>query len=206
MGRISAAALFLSILCISCPVSAQDSDNAPPVVELRGATADETSTTVFVSYIVFDADDDVLAVESNAVHSLPRTGKTDVVPGRLTYELYVHSDGTLGTWVEVRTAAIMIANEFDVAHPFGTGDFSESSSSRNAQMYSWDDPGPELLAQGFVRPTDVPTSRYHFYLVADDGINEPVYAVSDFTLMLEGFGPTLVRLSGWGEVKEHYLD
>ena len=49
-------------------------------------------------------------------------------------------------------------------------------------------------------PSSVFAGRYYFYLVADDGVNDPVFTVSGFFFDV-GAPITAVEAVTWGEVK-----
>ena len=82
----------------------------------------------------------------------------------------------------------------------GTGDFVESSSTEDMQDYTWGDPGTGLRALGFAAVNKVLPMTMWVYLVADDGANEPVFAVSDFTIA-DNRSTTAVESRTWGWVK-----
>ena len=164
--------------------------NQPPLVELVFVGSDgpiDPLASITIRYIIFDPEEDVAE-------------DGDVESARLRYELYIYHDDKLATAQDVRFFGNMIANEFDVTHSAGTGDFNESSSTTNIQDYSWDDPGQELRAQGFMPPSAVFAGQYFLYLVADDGVNEPVFTVSDSPFDMPS-PPTAVEVHTWGEVK-----
>ena len=170
---------FWLLLFLALCARAQET-NQPPVVRFLEATpfADESTT---LSYVLFDADDDA--------------------EGKLAYELYYYPDDRLKSVEDVRTFSTMIASEKDITLDIGTGDFAESGSVEDVQTYTWDDPGPGLQNHGFAPTTKIFAGNYYLYLVADDGVNEPVFAVSDFVVTVDHEAATAVSLTNWGQVK-----
>ena len=69
---------------------------------------------------------------------------------------------------DVRTFATMIANEFDVAHSEGMGDFSESESADNVQTYTWGTRVEGLWRHGFAPTILFAEASYYVYLVCLD--------------------------------------
>ncbi|MEW6752667.1 MAG: FlgD immunoglobulin-like domain containing protein [Candidatus Latescibacterota bacterium] len=149
-------------------------ENESPVVAVSDPNASSTSGGAFanetfvVRYTLYDEDDSF------------GTGITD-----LKAELYASPDNGLGNVQDVRTYAYLIVDETDDAtvsqaglSGTGTSDFVEGSSSSNVQSYTWDNPGTALEARGWAAITKIPDGLYYIYLVADDGTNPPVYAVS----------------------------
>jgi hypothetical protein len=151
--------------------------NVAPVVDVTdpnsstlgsGAFGNETAT---IKYILFDSDNNI---------STSTAG--------LQMELYAYPDKGLRNVQDVRTFAILIVDEQDAStsvNANATGDFVEGSSSTNEQTYTWDDPGAALRALGFAALTKALDGNYYIYIVADDLVNPPVFAVSD--------GPMKVR-------------
>ncbi len=153
--------------------------NNPPQVALLEATSfvDEATT---VTYVLYDEDDD-----------------TD---GSLKYELYAYPDNGLKSVADIRTFALLLADQRDITQEVGTGDFVESTSTEDMQDYTWGDPGGELRALGFAAVNKVLPITMWVYLVADDGANEPVFVVSDFTIAVNR-SATAVESRTWGWVK-----
>jgi hypothetical protein len=148
-------------------------------VALLEATSfvDEATT---VTYVLYDEDDD-----------------TD---GSLKYELYAYPDNGLKSVADIRTFALLLADQRDITQEVGTGDFVESTSTEDMQDYTWGDPGGELRALGFAAVNKVLPMTMWVYLVADDGANEPVFVVSDFTIAVNR-SATAVESRTWGWVK-----
>jgi hypothetical protein len=157
-------------------------DNKAPIVDV--VTPDATTTdngafsseTFGIRYVLFDEDDNV------------GTTAGPVAPDTLKMELYGYPDNGLSNVLDIRTFGRLIVDEndaFTTAATAGTGDFSEGTSSSNVQLYTWDDPGVTLQnAYNFAPITKERDGTYYIYVVADDGSNPPVYAVSDGPMRL----------------------
>ena len=138
--------------------------NTAPVVAIDTPNASATSEaneTYNIIYNLYDADDDYTSATTP-----------------LTAELYFYSDNSLSTARDIRTFATLIVDEQDDTNANGTDDFVEGTGATNKQTYTWDDPGATLEALGFAPITKTPDGYYYIYIVADDGSNLPVYAVS----------------------------
>ena len=103
----------------------------------------------------------------------------------LQLELYYYPDNGLNSVLDIRTFATLIVDEQDdatvTAAPAsgnGSGDFVEGTGATNVQTYTWDDPGATLQALGFAPLTKTLDGNFFIYIVADDQINAPVFAVS----------------------------
>jgi len=139
------------------PVVAIDTPNA--------STTGYANETYNIIYNLYDSDDDLGAAALNA-------------------ELYYYVDNTLSTVRDIRTFGTLIVDENDFVHASGTQDFREGTGATNDQTYTWDDPGAVLEALGFASITKTPDGYFYIYIVADDGSNLPVYAVSSGTLRI----------------------
>ncbi len=137
-----------------------------------GGFANETFS---IQYSLFDSDDNV----------------TDTDGDTLRAALYSYPDNGLSSVQDIKTFGTLIVDERDVAgattrlgtDPTGTGDFIEGSSSGNAQTYAWDDPGTAAQqAFGWGAVTKTLDGTYYIYIIADDGTNAPVFAVSSGAL------------------------
>ncbi|MBI2505580.1 MAG: T9SS type A sorting domain-containing protein [Candidatus Latescibacteria bacterium] len=144
--------------------------NNVPVVQVTEPNAATIASGVFgnetagIKYILFDSDTNVL------------TSSTE-----LQMEMYAYPDKGLRNVQDIRTFGTLIVDEQDnttVNSASGTNDFVEGTSSTNEQTYTWDDPGTALRALGFAAITKNPDGNYFIYLVADDLVNPPVFAVS----------------------------
>lgn len=142
--------------------------NVAPIVQVTDpdattASAGFANETSSIKYILFDSDTNILT---------STTG--------LQMELYAYPDKGLRNVQDVRTFGTLIVDEQDntTVNAAGTNDFTEGTSASNAQSYTWDDPGAALRALGFAALTKNPDGNYYIYLVADDLVNPPVYAVS----------------------------
>ncbi len=143
--------------------------NVAPVVQVTDPDATTASSgfsneTAGIKYILFDSDTNVLT---------STTG--------LQMELYAYPDKGLRNVQDVRTFGLLIVDEQDnttVNAASGSNDFTEGTSASNTQSYTWDDPGAALRALGFAALPKTSDGQYYIYLVADDLVNPPVYAVS----------------------------
>lgn len=104
--------------------------------------------------------------------------------------IYVYPDNGLSSVKDIETFATLVVNEQDdisaIANAPATDDFTEGNSESANLIYTWDDPGVVYQnAFGWAAITKMLDGNYYVYLVADDGTNNPVYAVSD--------GPLRVR-------------
>jgi len=159
-------------------------DNIAPVVDVVEPNATTTDNGAFASetfnirYVLFDEDDNV------------GTTVIPVAPDTLKTELYTYADNGLSNVRDIRTFGTLIVDENDAftaatATPAGTGDFVEGTSSSNVQLYAWDDPGVTLQnAYNYAPITKSRDGLYYVYVVADDGSNPPVFAVSDGALRI----------------------
>ncbi|MCC7262525.1 MAG: T9SS type A sorting domain-containing protein [Candidatus Latescibacteria bacterium] len=143
--------------------------NAAPVVDVIEPDATTAGTTfanetASIKYILFDSD------------TSPITSTTG-----LQMELYAYADKGLRNVQDIRTFGTKIVDEQDVStvNANGTNDFIEGTSSTNTQTYTWDDPGSALRDLGFAALTKARDGNYYIYIVADDLVNPPVFAVSD---------------------------
>lgn len=172
------AQLFPVLLIGANGVQAQD--NAPPTVQLLQATpfADEQTT---ISYLLYDAEDDAT--------------------GTLSYALFLYPDERLSSADDIRTFATRLADEKDVLLDVGLGDLSEGTAADDVQTYTWGDAPRALQNQGFAPATQILPGSYYLYLVADDGVNAPVFTVSDFQVTVAHV-PTAVQGASWALVKE----
>ena len=144
-------------------------ENTQPVVVL--VQPDVTGSGVVdgflaIEYVLYDADNDAGTIPTES----------------LKMELYFHPDSGLSTVDEVRNLATLIVDERDSflqGDPPGTGDFKESLTSTNVQRYTWTETPTGLQeAFGFRALTATPDGDYFVYIVADDGVNPPVFDVS----------------------------
>lgn len=167
-------------LLLSVPLLAQEIENRPPVVQILDA-GPFAAETLPISYLLFDAEEKV---------------------GVLRYALYAYPDNKLPTAGQIRLFGLMIADEQDLLNTKGTGDFAESTNSTDLQSYTWDDPGPDLRGIGFAALNRTMDGNFYLYLVADDGVNEPVFTVSAAPVRIDRSAPvTAVNQRTWAEVK-----
>ena len=144
--------------------------NVAPVVavltpDASTAAAGSVSEQATIRYILYDEDDSFT--------------------GNLKASLYYYPDSGLSTVQDIRTFGTLIVDHTDdTSVPqgnlpgTGTNDFLESSSAGNVRSYSWRNPGTELQRRGWAPLTKTRQGLYYIYIVADDGLNPPVFAVS----------------------------
>ena len=139
------------------------SNAAPTVAVLQPDGVGDTANTSFlIQYDLNDTDDDL------------DTG--------LAAALYAYPSDNLSTVRDIRIFATKIADENDVSavNANGTDDLEEGSN----RDYTWDDPSGALKGNLFASIFRVPSGSYFIYLVADDGSNPPVFAVSSGPLSI----------------------
>ncbi|MDA0338176.1 MAG: hypothetical protein O2782_23650, partial [bacterium] len=133
--------------------------NTAPTVAITDpdGVGDTANTSYTIRYDLTDADDDLT--------------------GSLNAAFYAYPAGGLKSVQDIRIFGTLIADENDVSarNPAGTDDLTEGSN----QTYTWDAP-PAALQTGalFASILKVRSGSYFIYLVADDGDNPPVFAVS----------------------------
>ena len=139
--------------------------NDAPVVDIidPDGVGDIANLSYTIRYDLTDADNDL---------------NTD-----LDAALYAYPSGGLKSVQDIMIFATKIADQDDVSarNANGTDDLTEGTS----QTYTWDDP-PGSLQTGslFASIFKVQSGRYYIYIVADDGQNPPVFAVSDGQLTI----------------------
>ena len=162
--------------------TAVQADNQPPVVGIV-ATHPFIEETIQVAYILYDEDD-------------------NAVDGKLTYGLYFYPDAGLVSVQDIRIFATTIANEKDVTLPEGTGLFSEGDSAEEVVLYTWGEHSRGLRMNGFAPLTKIMEGQYYIYLVADDGVNDPVFTVAGpIKVDRSAPAPTAVSSKSWGSIK-----
>ncbi|MBT4501878.1 MAG: hypothetical protein HOC74_29370 [Gemmatimonadetes bacterium] len=179
------AVVFVFTLSAAC--AGLQSNEAPQVALLEATLF--VNESMDISYILYDEDDD-----------------TD---GSLRYGLYLYSSDELEKVEDIRVFGWMVADQRDITLDIGTGDFAESRSAEDVQIYTWDDPGPALMRLGFAATTKMLEGSFYLYLVADDGVNDAVFTISDFSIKVDrtaGGGTaseqaTAIAASSWGAVK-----
>ncbi len=139
--------------------------NTAPVVSLTqpDGVGDEANTEYLIEYSAVDADDNLGA--------------------NLRLALYAYPSPALTSVQDIRIFGFLVADENDVptVNTAGTGDLTEGLH----QSYTWDEP-PAALRQDalFASILRLPSGPYWIYLVADDGRNSPVFAVSSGAVVL----------------------
>lgn len=133
--------------------------NSAPTVSISDpdGVSDSANTSFVIRYDLNDGDDDL--------------------SGKLNAAFYAYSSPGLKSVQDIRIFATLIADQNDVTarNANGTGDLTEGTN----QTYTWDDP-PAALQSGslFGSIRKVRSGAYYIYLVAEDGDNRPVFAVS----------------------------
>ena len=133
--------------------------NTSPTVAITDpdGVGDSANTSYTIRYDLTDADDDLSGSLNAAFYAYPASGLNSVQ--------------------DIRIFGTLIADENDVSarNPAGTNDLTEGSN----QTYTWDAP-PTALQTGalFASILKVRSGSYYIYLVAADGDNPPVFAVS----------------------------
>ena len=143
--------------------------NVAPVLSIVSPDANTADNGAFVNesatlqYTLYDSDD-----------SFGLDPSTDLFSG-----IYAYPDNGLASVQDIKTFGWKVVDQQDDTNTsIGTDDFKEGSSSSNVQSYTWDDPGSGLQALGFAALTKMLDGTFYIYIVADDGSNPPVYAVS----------------------------
>ena len=135
--------------------------NSAPTVDITDpdGIGDLANTSYFIHYDLEDSDDNMGLGED------------------LQASLYYYPSSGLKSVQDIRIFATLIADENDVStvNSAGTNDFLEGPT----QMYEWDDPPDALQSSAlFASIFKAQSADYFIYLVADDGKNPPVFAVS----------------------------
>jgi hypothetical protein len=107
----------------------------------------------------------------------------------LKANIYVYPDNGLSSAKDIETFATLVVDENDaisiLAGAPPTNDFTEGTSEGTNLIYTWDDPGVAYQnAYGYASITKMLDGNYYVYLLADDGTNKPVFAVSDGPLRI----------------------
>ena len=140
------------------------SNNAPAVQVIEPDGVGDTGNTSFtIEYTLTDSDDDL--------------------DGSLQAALYAYPTKNLKTVQDIRIFGTLIVDENDDSanNVAGTDDFEEGSN----RDYTWDDPPAALKSTAlFASILRVQSGSYYIYLIADDGRNPPVFAVSPGALTI----------------------
>ena len=139
--------------------------NTNPTVAITDpdGSGDTANTSYTIRYDLSDADDDL--------------------SGSLNAAFYAYHAAGLKSVQDIRIFGILIADENDVSarNANGTDDLTEGTN----QSYTWDDPPSALQTSSlFASILKVRSGSYYIYLVADDGDNPPVFAVSPGAITL----------------------
>lgn len=163
---------------------------APPVSLAAGAyfalgadidiVAANTSPTVAVS------DPDGIGDTANTSYTIryDLNDADDDLSGTLDAAFYAYPSDALTSVQDIRIFGTLIADENDVSsrNASGTDDLTEGTN----QTYTWDDPPSALQTSSlFASILKVRSGSWYIYLVADDGDNPPVFAVSPGAIRLE---------------------
>ncbi len=139
--------------------------NSAPVASIADpdGVSDTVNTSYAIRYNLTDSDDDLSSSLNAAFYVYPSAGLRNVQ--------------------DIRIFATLIADQNDVIarNVSGTDDLTEGTN----QTYTWDDP-PTALQTGslFASIEKVRSGSYYIYLVAQDGDNDPVFAVSPGTVTI----------------------
>ena len=133
--------------------------NTAPTVSISDpdGSNDTANTSYQIRYDLSDADDDLSSTLNAAFYAYPASG--------------------LATVQDILIFGTLIADQNDVSarNASGTDDLTEGTD----QTYTWDDPPSALQTSSlFASILKVRSDKYFIYLVADDGGNPPVFAVS----------------------------
>lgn len=139
--------------------------NTSPTVSIADpdGVGDTANTGYTIRYDLSDADDDL--------------------SGKLDAAFYVYPAKGLKTVQDIRIFGTLIADQNDVTarNAAGTDDLTEGTN----QTYTWDDPPATLQSSAlFASIEKVHSGTYYVYLVAEDGDNPPVFAVSPGAITL----------------------
>ena len=137
-------------------------DSSTNLQLIAGSTTDVANVSYDIKYNLTDAD--------------------DTFSGNLTAALYDFKSAGLQTVQDIRIFGTLIVDQNDVTNATdGTNDFIVGLT----QTYTWDDPPAALKSSAlFASILRVPSGTYYIYLVADDGRNPPVFAVSPGAITL----------------------
>ncbi len=139
--------------------------NTAPTVAITDpdGSGDTANTAYTIRYDLADADDDLSGTLNAAFYAYPAAG--------------------LATVQDILIFGTLIADQNDVSsrNANGTDDLTEGTN----QTYTWDDPPSVLQSSAlFASILKVRSDKYYIYLVADDGDNPPVFAVSPGAITL----------------------
>ena len=167
--------LFLFAFSVTAVAQAE---NQPPIVLIHDAAATDAGD-VSVVYSLFDAEEDASA---------------------LTYGLYVYPNSRLASAGDIRTFATLIVDQNDATHELGSGTFVETEAETST-TYLWSVPASDVSNTLNYVPIDrMQPAEYYLYLVADDGVNEPVLAITPSAVAV-GTLATAVGDQGWAAIK-----
>ena len=113
----------------------------------------------------------------------------------LNYSLYFYPNDKLSAAEDIRTFGSLISDQRQADGEHSPG------ASQAPQTFTWRQTlDPQLRNWGFVPLALVLPGSYYIYLVADDGTNQPVFAVSPAPISI-GDRPTALPATSWGTIK-----
>ena len=157
-AKVSTFIAPLDFFLLGADIDIVDSNTAPTVKVIQpDGAGDVANESYSIKYTLTDPDDDIST-------------------GGLLAALYFSEHRDLSSVQDIRIFATLIVDENDVPanNPDGTDDFEEGSN----RDYTWADPSDALKTELFASIYRVPSGSHYIYLVADDGSNPPVFAVS----------------------------
>ena len=137
----------------------------------------DANTAPVVSISEPDGTDDEANTEYNIKYTLTDGDVGDDLGGSLQVALYAFPTNSLTSVQDIRIFGTLIVDENDVTsvNANGTNDLTEGGN----QTYTWDDPPAALKSSAlFASILRVKSGNYYIYIVADDGKNQPSFAVS----------------------------
>lgn len=184
LGRAASSLVWGFLFLALCARVAEEAglvgDHRPVVQILQANSLNGQGATL--SYVLFDPED--------------RSGTQNLRCG-----LYYHPDRDLASAKAVRVFAHRIVEQQDLSDPAGGNGLAQGRSVADVQRYTWSAAGLDRRGHGLV--SALAPGEYYLYLVADDGVNDPVFAVSDSAIRIEPAPAVLA--SGAAEQQFAYL-
>lgn len=173
--------IFNAFCTLSLVATAAWGQNSPPSAALH-AIEPAAAEGVEIVYSLHDAEEDA---------------------ADLRYGLYLYPNERLATVDDIRTYATLIADDQDVTADDGSHTFIETADARTTARYLWTSDQARANRLGFVMFNQVPAGDYYLYLLADDGVNDPVIRVSEQAVRILSPGvATAITDRGWAAVKQ----
>ncbi|MFH1566497.1 MAG: carboxypeptidase-like regulatory domain-containing protein, partial [Gemmatimonadota bacterium] len=146
-----------SFFALGADIDIAAANDGPSVALLQpDGSGDVANLSYRIEYVLDDPDDDLDASLGAALYAYPSPG--------------------LRTVQDIRIFGTLIADQNDrvARNAAGTDDLEQGSGD-----YTWDEPPAALVRSAlFASILRLPSGTYYIYLVADDGGNPPVFAVS----------------------------